>query len=232
MIEWGKFSVFGDIGELEHVCYLLELADEEKRTDLSDLIGENSYLIKRLNEQDRLSAEILERERPGLYPKTWIAHLFSRLYVLLDEITEKPQLLPAALPRLLVDLHKAMIAAHDIFDPHHRAALVAKQAQLTAEQIDKARIDGEAAGKDQAKSEQSSKARNAVKSRADQVLKAAFMKWARDALLDGKKADTVNDLQSLSGFVPAWSKIKDNTLKSWAKEAGFQFKTGRPPKNK
>lgn len=232
MIEWEKFSAFGDIGELEHVCYLLDQASEEKQTDLHDLIGESSHLISKLTEQDRYSAQVLEGERPGLYPRTWIAHLFSGLYVLLNEIAEKPQLLSAELGRLAIDLHKVMIAAHDIFDPHHRAALIAEGERQAAEKISKARADGEAAGKEQAKSEQSTKARNAVKSRGDQVLKQAFMKWAEPAVSNGANAATVNDLQGLSGFKSEWSKVSEATLKAWAKEAGFQLKRGRPRKSK
>jgi hypothetical protein len=217
MIKWEEFAAFMDIGELEHVCYLIGLAEKENWEDLDELIGENSHLQMKLNAQDKHSSAILEGERPGLYPKTWIAHLFVALYVLLDELTEKPRRLTDALPRLVLDLHKVVIAGHDVFDSHHRAALVAK-----------ALLDGEA----KAKSERSQKSRESVKARSDQVMKAAFTEWAKSSLSLGLSADTVDDLQALKGFNPAWSGVAVKTLKAWSRAAGFTFKTGRPKKNK
>lgn len=75
-------------------------------------------------------------------------------------------------------------------------------------------------------------AREAVRFRSDQKTKAAFLDWAKKAIQEGKRADTVSDLQGLEGFKPVWSQKRDATLKHWAKEAGFKLKTGRPKKKK
>lgn len=128
MDTWEEFSAFGDIAELEHVCYLLEEAVKAVHIDAQhavEMVGKNSQLTKRLKNQDDRSRAILERERPGLYQRTWMAHLFRDLYELLDELAKKPLRMPEELPRLLLDLHKVLIAAHDIFDPTHRASIVA-----------------------------------------------------------------------------------------------------------
>lgn len=125
---WEDFSAFGDTGELDHVCELFEVATDEEWGDVSGLAGDNSALIKRLVMQDTASRDLLEGERPGLYSKTWMAHLMRQLYLALDQITEKPYLLPGELPGLLLNFHKVLIAAHEIYDPAHRAKLVAEAA--------------------------------------------------------------------------------------------------------
>jgi len=123
--EWEDFATFREMGELEHVCDLFESAAKED-AGIADIAGENSYLIKRLVAQDIHSRDLLESERPGLYQKTWMAELITCLYARLDKIVEKPYLLQDDLPDLLLDFHKVMIAAHEIYDPVRRNGLIAK----------------------------------------------------------------------------------------------------------
>ncbi len=224
MKEWEDFSAFGDIAELEHVCELLEESASALRdgitVEVADLVGTGSYLMKRLERQDVQSAAILIAERPdrpGLYAETWMAKLIAGLYLRLNEIAERPEYLPDELPRLELDFHKVLIAAHDIFDPHHRAALVA---QALAD------------GREAARSERSQQARVAVRFRGDQERKAKFDTWAKERLAAGATANTVEELQGLPGFIHGWSQMTEKTLKRWAVAAGFKFKTGRPPKKK
>lgn len=224
MGKWEEFSAFGDIAELEHVCELLEDHASALRAGISvevaDLVGSDSTLVRRLEKQDVQSAAILIAERPdrpGLYAKTWMAKLIAGLYLRLSEIAERPECLPDGLPRLELDFHKVLIAAHDIFDPHHRAALVA---QALAD------------GRQTARSERSQQSRNAVSSRGDQKKKAEFNNWAKERLAADNRANTVDELQGLSGFKPAWSQMTEKTLRKWASDAGFKFRTGRPPKKK
>lgn len=54
-----------------------------------------------------------------------MAKLFFTLFVRLDELTHNPDKLSSNIDWLCVALHKVLIAAHEVFDPHHRAALVA-----------------------------------------------------------------------------------------------------------
>ncbi|MBZ0132083.1 MAG: hypothetical protein K8F53_05675 [Rhodocyclaceae bacterium] len=224
MEEWEEFSAFGDVAELEHVCGLLGDRASAIRdgipVEVADLMGSDSTLIKRLENQDTRSAAILSAarpDRPWLYARTWMAKLIADLCCRLSEIAERPQYLPGALPRLELDFHKVLIAAHDVFDPHHLATLVAS-----------ALIEGEAGVRE----ERSQQSREAVKARRDQETKAVFLDWAKGAIAEGKKADTVNELQGLEGFNPLWSKMAEKTLKKWAVEAGFKLKSGRPKKKK
>lgn len=224
MEEWEEFSAFGDIAELEHVCELLEDRASAVRdgipAEVAELVGPGSTLMRRLERQDVQSAAILIAERPdrpGLYAKTWMAKLIAGLYLRLNEIAERPEYLSDELPRLELDFHKVLIAAHDIFDPHHRAALVAQ-----------ALTDGRQA----ATSERSQQSRDAVKARGDQERRVAFDAWAKACIATGAAANTVSELQSLAGFQPAWSQMTEKTLKKWAAVAGFKFKTGRPLKKK
>lgn len=124
--EFEDFAAFGDIAGLEHVCeifkYQADLATEY-RDQPEYLTGEKSPLIAGLNQQARRTEQILEKKRPGLYPRTWMASLFWRLFVRLDEVTEFPERLKGELPDLLLDFHKVQIAAHDVFDPASRMSL-------------------------------------------------------------------------------------------------------------
>lgn len=224
MDKWEDCSAFGDIAELEHVCHLLDgwadagAALRDLTMDGPDyLFGEKSYLIKRLVLQDRQMEELIEKDHPGLYPRTWMASLFRELFVCLDYLTEKPHLIRERVPWLRESFHKVLIAAHDVFDEHHRAALIA------AALIEGAK--GEAENQIQQK-------RDAVSQRTDQKMKTAFMDWAGNAIKRGASADNVNYLQGLDGFESKWSGMTDKTLKGWAKDAGFKFKTGRPSKKK
>ena len=138
MEAWEDFSAFEGVFELEHVCELLSeqaSLDPALRDAAKYLTGEDSPLIKRLNLQAAKSEKIIETEKPGLYRRTWIAHLFGEMFGRLDDLTGHPEGLQDAMPWLREALHKVLIAAHDVFDPHHRAALVTK-----------ALLDGEAKG--------------------------------------------------------------------------------------
>lgn len=126
MDRWEDFAAFGDLGELEHVCGLLEeqAGAAEFITAEHCMTGDDSFLVARLNRQASKTMEILEAVRPGLFERSWHGKLFAELFVLLDEVTERPSRLPDLIDILCLDLHKVMIAAHDVFDPVHRAALV------------------------------------------------------------------------------------------------------------
>lgn len=140
MEHWEDFAAFGDIGELEHVCYLLE-EEAKVAARLSPaecMTGEGSHLSKQLVRQARESRAVIEREHPGLYDRTWIAELFERLYRRLDEVTEFPSRLAGELRDIELDLHKVMIAAHDVFDQEHRAAMVAKAVAAASREKQKA----------------------------------------------------------------------------------------------
>ena len=221
---WEDFSAFGDIAELDHVCELLADRASALRggisVEVADLVGPASYLMKMLEKQDAQSSAILIAERPdlpGLYAKTWMSKLIAGLYLRLNELAERPECLPDELPRLELDFHKVLIAAHDIFDPHHRGALV-----------ERALTDGWRA----AKSEQSQQAREAVKARGDQELKTQFIEWAKNRIAAGSTATTINELQGLPDFKVGWSRMAEKTLKKWAGEAGFCLRSGRPKKKK
>lgn len=124
---WEDFAAFGDMGELEHVCYMFEEAAEEG-AGIAHFAGGESHLIKQLLKQHVESFNLLEQERPGLYQRTWMAEVINSLFVRLDALVRQPQYLPHDLHGLLLDFHKVMIAAHEIYDPRSRAKLVAKAA--------------------------------------------------------------------------------------------------------
>ncbi len=118
---------FGDIFELEHVCEMLseQAALPAKFRDPPDyLTGEKSYIFKRLANQDSEGERLIERERPGLYRRTWIFSLFYDLFHRLGEVTLDPETLPVELSTILLQLHKVQIAAHHVFDDWHREQLL------------------------------------------------------------------------------------------------------------
>lgn len=82
----------------------------------------------------------------------------------------------------------------------------------------------------EAKHQATAKALAAVSRRPDQVKKAAFLPWAKALGNNGLSVKNVRELEVLPGFQAEWSGIGDETLKAWAKEAGFRFKAGRPKK--
>lgn len=128
MDDWENFSAFGDIGELEHVAYLLEecAAGELSPGCLDDLAGDDSYLLKRLNIQAAGTARLLEAKRPGLYERTWIAGIFGALFNELHDVVGKPRRLPVCLPSIVLNMHKVFIAAHDVFNPFHLERMISE----------------------------------------------------------------------------------------------------------
>ena len=128
-VTWDEFSAFGDLAELEHVCELLRDRASENcllQVRLDSMTAEGSLLDKRLQQQARETKAMLEAERPGLYPRTWMAELFLELFARLDAVTSTPEYLSDNIPWLCEALHKVLIAAHEVFEPSHRATLVAK----------------------------------------------------------------------------------------------------------
>lgn len=221
---WEDFAAFSEICEIEHECDRLRglaATDPAIRDPAEWLTGEKSYLYERLSIQYLATEEILEKERPGLFQKIHLRDDMGELFVILDEVTEKPYRLAEELPDIRILLLKTLIAAHEVFDPRHRAALVAK-----------AEENGRSIGIAAQRAAQSKQAKDAVSRRGDQVRKAAFMAWAKDAVAAGTTASNIEELQALPGFVPEWSQTYIPTLRGWAKEAGFAFKTGRPSKKK
>lgn len=137
MMEWESFSAFGDIGELEHVCELLRetICIDAPPGAANDLVGSGSFLRKRLTMQERETEQILEQERPGLFPRTWMAHLFNDIARQMFRIEKSQGRAVGEVPGLEINLHKVLIAAHDVFDERHRRNLVAKaeyEARLAA----------------------------------------------------------------------------------------------------
>lgn len=127
MTNWDELSAFEDLSDLDHVCKLLSDAvddDPAQRGSLEYLTGEKSQLLKRLNLQAEKTEEILEAETLGLYRKTWVADLFQQLFYRLYCLTNNPQELRGDVPWLREALHKVLIAAHEVFDPRRRKALV------------------------------------------------------------------------------------------------------------
>jgi hypothetical protein len=128
---WEDFSAFSDPVEIDHVMDMLAdwceaYPDANEPVDYK--IGEKSLLIERLNLQAREMERVLEREKPGLYRRTWCAGLFGEMFVRLYDLAEYPSNLKAELPWLKECMFKTLIAAHEIYDPAHRAKLVAKAA--------------------------------------------------------------------------------------------------------
>ena len=224
MDEWDSVSAFRELFELEQVCEILRenaAVPPECRESPVYLTGDKSPLIEALSRQARYSEKVIETVRSGLYQRTWIAEVFRRLWYRLDAITEFPERLADELHDIELDLHKILIAAHDVHDSEHRAKLVTE-----------AELKGIQTGLAAAKDERSAQSRAAVADREDQKMRIEFVAWGTAAIAAGGRADTVEELQSLSGFKPGWSGRDLSTLRKWAKLAGFKFKKGRPKKNK
>jgi len=135
MIEWNSFSAFDDARELEHVVDLLhdwadsgQMVSEQNppfnRYDFQT--GEKSHLWARLSLQAAETEKILEIEKPGLYPKTDIADNFYKLFFDLEDVAEKPFLLKPKLSDIVLRLHKALIYAHEVFNPDHLEIMLDK----------------------------------------------------------------------------------------------------------
>lgn len=126
---WEDFSAFSDPFEIDHVMDMLAdwcEAYPQSNEPVDYKIGEKSLLIERLNLQAREMERVLEHEKPGLYRRTWYAGLFGEMFVRLYELAEYPGNLKAELPWLKECMFKTLIAAHEIFDPAHRAKLIAE----------------------------------------------------------------------------------------------------------
>jgi len=126
---WEDFAAFSDLVEIDHVMDVLT-AWCEAYPDANDpvdyKIGEKSRLIERLNLQDREMERAVEREKPGLYRRTWYPGFFDEMVARLYELAEDPSNLKAELPWLKECMYKTLIVAHEIFDPVHRAKLIAE----------------------------------------------------------------------------------------------------------
>ncbi len=224
MESWEGFSAFGDYAELQHVCgildeYLEEGADQPGMLD--GFAGENSTLIDRLNRQYSATKKVCDDRRIGLFERTWMADVFRDLFCLLDTVVNQPALLSLHQGALLLGLHKVLIAAHEVHDDRSRE-------ELFASALEQGKQQGESAEK----AKVSRRNADIVKCRGDQKQRDAFCRWAKGALEKGQMPATVDELQGMDGFDPAWSARSPQTLKKWAKAAGFSFKSGRPKKNK
>ncbi len=212
------FAAFGDFGELEHVCEMLEEAaasPPEYRHSPEYLTGEKSYLLQRLNQQARRTEEILESERPGLYRRTWMAALFWRVFVRLDEVTEFPARLKSELSDLLLDFHKVQIAAHEVFDPVSRERLISKAVE---EAVEKTKTE-----------EFSDRQKEASAARPDVQKAAAFQSWLSDKAIPPHTVN-LNDIQGMPDFKPEWSQLSTDALRRRVMDAGVKLKSGRPSK--
>lgn len=203
------------------MCSLLEdnASDSAPPGMLDDLTGESSYLVERLCTQVEKTKQLLDARKPGLFERTWIGELFWKVFVELDEVTEKPHLLPSYLPGIVLDFHKVKLAAHEVLEETHREKLIAA-----------ALCNGRQQGIEESKKARSDASRKAVKQRGDQVQKAAFLSWARTALEAGAAPSNIDDVQCLDGFLAEWSQRNLDVLKRWCREAGFSLKGGRPRK--
>jgi hypothetical protein len=128
---WEDFSAFSDLFEIEHVIEMLAdwcEAYPQSQEPVDYKIGEKSLLIERLNLQASEMERVLEHEKPGLYRRTWYAGLFGEMFVRLYELAKYPGSLKDELPWLKDRMYRSLIAAHEVFDPAHRAMLIAKAA--------------------------------------------------------------------------------------------------------
>lgn len=145
--KWEDFSAFVDFGELEHLCHLMEQSaaeigeDTEENYDIIRWFYKNSTLIKRISIQHVESEKIIENECPGLYKRTWIAQEIDALLKFIDTIFDNPDIFPEKLSTLLLYLHKILIAAHEIYNPRHRAAMIEKIKISTISKASKAASD-------------------------------------------------------------------------------------------
>ncbi|MFA7290996.1 MAG: hypothetical protein WC023_01990 [Rhodocyclaceae bacterium] len=215
-------AAVGDIAELEHITNLLEEAAKDGSGPLDGLTGWESHLVKRLGHQDGQSKKIVEAAHPGLYARTWIAEVFTRLYSTLDAVTEKPYQLAGELQGIKLDLHKVHIAAHVVFDDRLRKELIADATRV-----------GKAAGAAEANKIRSEQAARAVAFREDQRDRADFAAWIKPFVAEGKSARNVTELKTWDGYsIGAWCEYPATTIKKWALAAGHpKFRTGRASKS-
>jgi len=217
--------IFGDFYELERVCDLLHEQAKVADAPADHPVHKNGpvrLLRQRVRKQWDWQADDIDAEHPGLFDRTYLAPIYREADALLALIEGHPAALPDNLARLELLMHKLYILSLHDFDELQR------ELERVAKAVEDARQEGAKSEKDA----QSVRARNASKARGDQVEKATFLVWARDAVTAGRSVDTVNELQGMEGFDPSWSGRAEKTLKVWAKEAGLTFKTGRPKRKK
>ncbi len=139
MENWEDFSTFRDLRELEYVCDILEenMPSNSIPGMLDEITGDGSTLISRLNAQYKITEAICEKVRIGLFQRTWMCGLFSQLFYQLDEVTKEPCLLKSYLSDITLNLHKVLIAAHEIHDDRRREALLADALSIRQRSIAK-----------------------------------------------------------------------------------------------
>ncbi|MDD3529962.1 MAG: hypothetical protein PHS77_08810 [Gallionellaceae bacterium] len=103
--------VFGDFAELEHVCYLLhEEADAAEVQPIAphgmDVLNE---LRRRLAAQWQAHSDEIEAERPGLFGKTYMHHVYSETYYLVVKIGNDRRALVDSLGQLELLIHKVFV---------------------------------------------------------------------------------------------------------------------------
>lgn len=69
--------------------------------------------------------------------------------------------------------------------------------------------------------------RSAVAARKDQMLKPGWISHCRKVIESGIEQGQLEDLLNVDGYNPMITKISRQTLRKWAKEAGFTFLAGR-----
>lgn len=104
--------IFGDFGELEHVCYLLHEQAKVADAPAGAPVHENGpirLLRQRMRYQWDGQAREIEAEHPGLFDRTYLAGIYRETDAILERITLDPGALPGCLERLELMLHKLFI---------------------------------------------------------------------------------------------------------------------------
>ena len=78
--------------------------------------------------------------------------------------------------------------------------------------------------------EKSAQGSNTVAQRQDQLQKPGWLDHCKKVKQSGANISTLADLTNIAGYNPLALKVAPRTLKTWAKEAGIEFKPGRPKK--
>jgi len=113
--KWEDFSAFTDVGDMDHYLYMIE-------ENLLECIYEELY--KRLIIQNEASEKIINAECEDIYTDTWGSLVIGNLLYSLHELLYNPHTYEEKLPYLVIDLHRVYIAAHEIYDPRHRAMII------------------------------------------------------------------------------------------------------------
>jgi len=104
--------IFGDFGELEHVCNLLHEQATVADAPADHPVHENGpirLLRQRMCKQWDGQAREIEAEHPGLFDRTYLAGIYRETDAMLERITLDPGALPGCLERLELMLHKLFI---------------------------------------------------------------------------------------------------------------------------